>query len=104
MLECNISSLTVNNNQESPEESQNWIEHGNPRDHNSKGPIVLYDMNNVIEKSGSSLWKQSLLLALFPWFSSVIMTPTKFFEALRAEHYGYVCFFFVFFLVLSPTE
>ena len=97
MLEDNVSNLTVNNNQDSPEGSQNWIEHGNERDHNSKGPIALYDMNNAIKKSGSSLWKQSLLLASFPWFSSVIMMPTKFSEALRAEHYGYVCFFFCFF-------
>ena len=104
MLEGNVSNLTVNNNQEFPEGSQNWIEHGNLRDHNSEGPIVLYDMNNIIKKFGSSLQKQSLLLALFPWFSSVIMMPTKFSEALRAEHYGYACFFFVFFLVLSLTE
>ena len=76
MLEDNISNLTVNNNQESPEGSQNQIEHGNLRHHNSEGPIVLYDMNNVI-----------------------IMMPTKFSEALRAEHYGYV-FFFLFFSLI----
>ena len=104
MLESNFSNLTVNNNQESPEGFQNQIKHGNLKDHNSKGPIVPHDMNNVIKKFGSSLQKQSLLLASFPCFSSVIMMPTKFSEALRAEHYGYVCFFFLFFLVLSLTE
>ena len=43
MLEDNVSNLTVNNDQESPEGSQNWIKLGNLRDHNSEGPIVLYD-------------------------------------------------------------
>jgi hypothetical protein len=50
--------------------------------------------NHEIEIFEPTLWKNSLLLALFPWFSTVIMTPKTFSEEFRTEHYGYVCFIY----------
>jgi hypothetical protein len=47
--------------------------------------------NSSNEQCISDLRKQSLLLAAFPWFSTIIMTPKKFSEELGDGHYAYVC-------------
>jgi hypothetical protein len=52
----------------------------------------LDDANNhEIEIFEPTLRKNSLLLASFPWFSTVIMTPKTLSEEFGTEHYGYVC-------------
>jgi hypothetical protein len=74
--------------------------------HQTQGP-ELFGVNNdgmdiddqndrEIVKSGSVLRRKSLLLATFPWFSGVIMTPSKLCEELGPDHYAYVCLPFLF--------
>ena len=65
----------------------------NLNDNSAKDPTDMdtNDTNNdVNEKTGSALRRQSLLLAAFPWFSSIIMTPKKLSEELGINHYAYV--------------
>lgn len=64
------------------------------------GMDIDHPNNRDIVESGSILRKKSLLLATFPWFSGIIMTPNKLCEELGHDHYGYVRLsFFLFFFV-----
>jgi hypothetical protein len=98
------SHPTANTSQLSIMETQGQDEPENPNPHDTEDPMNLNDTDNHnIPVLGSSLRKHSLLLASFPWFSSVIMTPKKFSEELRTEHYGYVFYFSLFFPFSSMT-
>jgi hypothetical protein len=95
MLKDNCSTLTVNNSQLSVVLSQSQVDDGNHSNHNFQEPMDLDDANNHdIEIFESTLWKNSLLLASFPWFSTIIMTPKTLSEEFGTEHYGYVCFIY----------
>jgi hypothetical protein len=66
----------------------------------SNDEMDIDDQNDrEIVKSGSVLRRKSLLLATFPWFSGMIMTPSKLSEELGPNHYAYVCLLFFFFLL-----
>jgi hypothetical protein len=51
------------------------------------------DSMSLDDSNRSILRRESLLLATFPWFSGIIMTPNKLCESLGRDHYGYVCTF-----------
>jgi hypothetical protein len=55
----------------------------------------LDDANNhEIEIFEPTLWKNSLLLASFSWFSTVTMMPKTLSEEFGTKHYGDVCFIY----------
>jgi hypothetical protein len=94
-LELIITMITVENSQidgsmdvDQPNPSENENSAKDPTDMDTN------DTNNdVNKKTGSALRRQSLLLAAFPWFSSIIMTPKKLSEELGINHYAYVCLY-----------
>ena len=54
-------------------------------------------MDSEIDRAHAStlsLRTQSIVLASYPWFSSLIMTRDKISEELGSEHYAYVCLIF----------
>jgi hypothetical protein len=95
MLEDNCSPLTVNNSQLSVVPSQSQVDDGNRSNLNFQEPMDLDDANNhEIEIFEPTLWKNSLLLASFPWFSTIIMMPKTLSEEFGTKHYDYVCFIY----------
>jgi hypothetical protein len=95
MLEDNCSPLTVNNSQLSVVPSQSQVNDGNHSNHNFQEPVDLDDANNhEIEIFEPTLQRNSLFLALFPWFNTVIMMPKTLSEEFGTKHYGYVCFIY----------
>jgi hypothetical protein len=74
MLKDNCSPLTVNNSQLSVVSSQSQVNDENHSNHNFQEPMNLDDANNhEIKIFEPTLWKNLLLLASFPRFSTVDM-------------------------------
>jgi hypothetical protein len=86
MLKDNCSPLTVNNSQLSVVPFQSQVNNGNHSNHNFQEPMDLDNANNhEIKIFEPTLQKNSLLLASFPWFSTVIMMPKTLSENFRTN-------------------
>jgi hypothetical protein len=95
MLEDNYSPLTVNNSQLSVMPSQSQVDDGNHSNHNFQEPMDLDDANNhEIKIFEPTLQKDSLLLASFPLFSTIIIMPNTLSEEFGTKHHKCVCFIY----------
>lgn len=96
----NDSSMqTVGNNQN---DGPMDLDPPNPSHNDGDDPMDLDNHSN--KRTGSALRRQSLFLATFPWFSTIIMTPKKLSDELGNDHYAHVCFYSIFPVSLSINE